>query len=373
MRRRVRIVTVAFIISFGLFMGCAKEKGEIRIGAVLPLTGDVAVWGNNTKEGIDLAVEAVNKNGGVNGRELVILYEDSQAQAQQGVTALRKLITVDRVPAIIDNSVSSVTLAMAPIAEQNKVVILATGATAPKISEAGDFIFRIWNSDALEGEVMAEYAHGELGLRKIAILRVNNDYGKGLDEVFRREFSESGGEILFSEAFEQSETDFRTQLAKIKSVDPEALYVVGYPREVPQLLKQMKELGINLQVLGTVAFEDPHIIEIAKDAAEGIIYPYPVQPSKEDASVSTFLSQYKAKYNKEPGITCDVGYDAVNMITLATKLSGGHEGEDIRKGLMMIKDYHGASGVMEFDENGDVHKAMEMKTVENGAFVWRQE
>jgi branched-chain amino acid transport system substrate-binding protein len=370
MKKLITIILIIAIVSVGLILGCAKKEKEIKIGAVLPLTGDVAVWGNNTKEGIDLAVKKINENNGLNGSKLIVIYEDTQALPQQGVAAIRKLITVDKVSAVIDNSVSSVTLAMAPIAEQNHVVILATGATAPKITEAGDFIFRIWNSDALEGEVMSQYAFEKLGLRRIAILYVNNDYGKGLNEVFRKEFSNTGGEISISQPFEQSETDFRTQLAKVKSGTPDALYVVGYPREVPQLLKQMRELGMKIQVLSTVAFQDPHIIEIAKDAAEGVIYPYPVEPSKEDPAVSEFLSEYREKYQKEPGITCDVGYDAVNMIVCAIRLSGNYTGEGIQKGLMMIKDYHGASGVMEFDENGDVHKPMGMKIVKKGKFVW---
>lgn len=350
-----------------------EEAKVIKIGAILPLTGDVAVWGNNTKEGIDLAVEKINHAGGINGSKIKIIYEDSQALPQHGVSAIRKLITVDKIPAVIDDSVSSVTLAMAPIAEENRVVILATGATAPAISDAGDYIFRIWNSDALEGEVMAKYVYDKLNLRKVAILYVNNDYGKGLDEVFRREFSKKGGEILISESFDQSATDFRSQLAKIKEEAPDAIYLVGYPREVPQCLKQIKELGIQVKVLSTVAFEDPHIVEIAKDAAEGVIYPFPVEPSKEDPALREFLSGYDKKYGKEPGITCDVGYDAVNMIVEAIRLSGGTKGDEIQRGLMMIKDYHGASGLMEFDEKGDVHKPMGMKIVKGGKFEWYEE
>jgi len=363
------ILIISLIISIGI-PGCGKNEKEIKIGAILPLTGDVAVWGNNTKEGIDLAVEKINNSGGINESKVEIIYEDSKALPSEGVSAIRKLITVDKVSSIIDNSVSSITLAMAPIAENNNVVILATGATAPEISEAGEYIFRIWNSDAEEGTVMADYAYDKLGLRNVAILYVNNDYGKGLNDVFNKEFLERGGKILTSQMFEQSEKDFRTQLTKIKENNPDAVYLVGYPREVPQCLKQMKELRLNVKVLSTVAFEDPHILEIAKDAAEEVIYPYPITPIEEDTALQVFLTGYLNKYNKEPGITCDVGYDAVNMIALAIELSGSSKGEDIQKGLMMIKNYHGASGVIEFDKNGDVHKPIGMKTVKDGQFVW---
>lgn len=370
MKRFRGIALIIALITITLGIGCEKKPEEIKIGAILPLSGDVAVWGNNTKEGIDLALEKINDLGGVNGAKIRIIYEDSQALPQFGVSSIRKLITIDKIPAVIDDSVSSVTLAMAPIAEENKVVILATGATAPKISEAGEYIFRIWNSDALEGEVMANYAYDKLNLRNMAILYVNNDYGKGLEEVFKEIFTKNNGKILITEAFEQSAADFRTQLTKINNIHPDAVYLVGYPREVPQVLKQCKELGMNVQILSTVAFEDPHIIELAEDAAEGVIYPYPIEPSKEEPARKQFLSEYYKKYKKDPGITCDVGYDAVNMIVLAIKLSGGKAGEDFRKGLMMIKNYQGASGVMQFDEKGDVHKPIGMKIVKKEKFVW---
>jgi branched-chain amino acid transport system substrate-binding protein len=366
----VAVITICFITLF-YFLNCAKKESKIiKIGAVLPLTGDAAVWGNNTKEGIDLAVEELNKQGGIIGKKLEIVYEDSKALPQDGVSAIQKLITIDKVSAVIDNSVSSVCLAMAPIAEQNKVVILSTGSTAPKVSEAGEYIFRIWNSDALEGKVMADYAFDSLNIKTAAMMFINNDYGVGLQEVFSNEFHKKAGKVLTSESFNQNETNFRTQLTKIKKANPEVIYLVGYPKEIPIVLKQAKELGIKVQILGTVAFEDPQIINVAGAASEGLIYPYPVEPDKEDMAVKEFLDKYKAKYNKEPGITCDVGYDAVNMIAKAIELSGGETGQDIQTGLMMIEDFHGASGIMTFDEHGDVNKPMGMKIVKNGRFVW---
>jgi len=362
-------ISVVFLIFFSV--GCAKKgEKEIKIGAILPLTGDAAVWGNNTKKGIDLAVEEIGKKGGVNGKKIKIIYEDSQGLPQKGVSAIQKLITVDKVPVVIDDSMSSVTLAMAPIAEKNKVVILSTGATAPKISEAGEYIFRIWNSDDLEGKVSAKFIYEDLRLSNAIILYINNDYGKGLEDVFKREFQILGGKILLSNNFDQGDSDFKTQLAKIKDLRPEIIYLIGYPKEISIILKQASELNVGSKIIGTVTFEDPHIIQLAGKAAEGAIYPYPIEPNKEDLVVNEFLNKYKMKYNEVPGITADVGYDAVNMIALAIKLHGGEKGEDIQKGLVMIKDFHGASGLMTFDKNGDVQKPIRMKTVRNGEFMW---
>ena len=193
---------------------CERKQSDdqeiITIGATLPLTGDAAVWGKNTQKGIDLALAEINAAGGVLGHELRVVYEDTQALAREGVNAYRKLVATHNVPAIIDDSVSSVTLAIAPLAQKNKVVILATGATAPKISDAGEFIFRIWNSDAYEGEVAARFAYHDLGHRSAAVLYINNDYGKGLEQVFKVEFSKLGGKITASESFAQSATNMRT-------------------------------------------------------------------------------------------------------------------------------------------------------------------
>ncbi len=362
----VAIILASFLI---LFLGCGKkEEGVLKIGATLPLSGDAAVWGNNTKDGIDLAVEELNAIGGIKGRTVKVIYEDTEALPAKGVNAYKKLTSIDKVEVIIDNSVSSVTLAMAPMAEKDSVVILATGATAPKISEAGEFIFRIWNSDAYEGEFSASFAINDLGLKKVAILYINNDYGIGLEKVFNSKFNEFGGEVVESQSFDQSATDMRTQLTKISASTPDVLYLVGYPKEIPIALRQIKELGINMPLIGTVAMEDPQLIQSAGNAAEGLMYPFPVAPSGEH--VNQFRNSFMNKYGKEPGITCDVGYDAVNMIAKSILLSGGDRGEEIRKGLNMIEDYPGVSGIMTFDENGDVQKPMMMKVIKNGAFNW---
>lgn len=368
----VFIVVSIVIASLMVFsFGCAKkEEKEIKIGAILPLTGDAAEWGNNTKNGIDLAVEKINNAGGINGKKIKILYEDTQGTPQNGAAAIQKLINIEKVPVVIDDSMSSVTLAMAPIAEKNKVVLLSTGATAPKISEAGEYIFRIWNSDDLEGKVSANFVFNELKFKNAVILYINNDYGKGLESVFKKEFENLGGKILLSENFGQSDTDYKTQLTKIKDMKPEVIYLIGYPKEISLILKQASELRVNSKIIGTVTFEDPNIIKLAGKAAEGVIYPYPVEPDKADKVVNEFLAQYKAKYGKEPGITCDVGYDAVNMLAQVIKFGNSMKGKDIQKGLMMIKDFHGASGVMTFDKNGDVNKPIGMKYIKNGTFGW---
>jgi len=355
--------------------GCRRSEGlnpaaDIVIGATLPLTGDAAAWGKNTQDGIELALQGVNGQGGVRGRKVRVQYEDTRALAKDAVSAYNKLVSIDKVAAIIDDSVSSCTLAMAPLATRDRVAILATGATAPSISGISPYVFRIWNSDAYEGEVAASHAVEIAGLKKLAILYINNDYGVGLRQVFAEQVQKKGGQIVATEAFDQSATDMRAQLTKIKGAAPDGIYLVGYPKEIPIALRQAKELGLNVAKIGTVAMQDEQLTKAAGDAAEGLVFPYPKEPLTEETK--RFKEAFKTKYGKEPGITADVGFDAVNMIVAAMKASSGAGGDQIRDGLKSLKDFPGASGVMSFDTKGDVHKPMGMRLVKNGSFVWQE-
>jgi len=365
----ILIIVVVAVLAIVIRGTRPSNPGELTIGATLPLSGDAAVFGKNTQEGIDLAISEINDNGGVLGQKVRVSYEDTKALAKEGVTAYQKLTTVDRVPAIIDDSVSSVTLAMAPLADRNHVVVLATGATAPQISGVSKYVFRIWNSDAYEGEVIAQHATSAMGLKNVAILYINNEYGKGLEGVFRSEFSRRGGRIAAAESFEQSSTDVRTQLTKIREASPDGLYLIGYPKEIGTALRQAKELGVSAALLGTVALHDQQLVESAGGAAEGLVFPFPKDPS--GTQVEKFKTTFSAKYSKAPPVLADVGYDAVKMIVGAIEASKGTSGEQIRQGLTALKDYPGASGQMTFDKNGDVHKPMGIKVIQNGQFVWR--
>jgi branched-chain amino acid transport system substrate-binding protein len=370
MRRNWLFVIAILVAGLGawgyLSWKSTSRNDDIVIGATLPLSGDAALWGKNTQDGIELALSEINAAGGVNGQNVRVVYEDTRALAQVGVNAYHKLESVDRVPAIIDDSVSSVTLAMAPIAKKDGVVILSTGATAPRLSQAG--IFRIWNSDAYEGEVAAHLASKTLRLSRVAVLYINNDYGTGLEQVFTTAFVKLGGQVVESEAFGQSQTDVRTQLAKIKGANPDGIYLVGYPKEIPIALRQARELGLNVPCIGTVAAQDPQLLQSAGVAAEGLMYPFPIEARGDLAD--KFKAAFLKRYNKAPGITSDVGYDAIKMIVAAIKASGGKSGDDIRRGLRSLHEYPGVSGVMTFDANGDVHKPMGIKIVKNGKFEW---
>lgn len=367
MKVKLKVSLVFFLVSYLIVISCGKrEETSIIIGSTVPLTGEAATWGNYTKNGAELAVEEYNANRKPNKPKISIIFEDTKATAKDGINAYNKLVTMHKVQAIVDDAVSAVALAIAPLANKDKVVIISTGATNPKLSEAGPFYFRVWNSDFEEGVFSANYCFNKLNFKKVAILAIENDYGQGLSDVFIKQFKKIGGEILIEETYKQGDNQFRNQLLKIKNANPEAIYMVSYPEETPQILIQMKNLYINKQVVGTVPLQDKSIIEKAKKAAEGVIYPYPVTLHGE--LVNDFNKKYNEKFNEEPGTTSAEGYDAARLIIEAI-VASGNNGESIKKYLEEITEWHGASGIIEFDENGDVHKPMVMKTIKNGEFI----
>lgn len=361
------LILLASLMVFSF--GCVKkEEKEIKIGAVLPLTGSAAVWGENSRMGLEIALEEVNAAGGVKGKKVNLIFEDSQSDSAKAVSALQKLISTDKVSVVIGDIASSSVLAMAPIAEKAKVVLLSPGASNPDISKAGEFIFRNWQSDALEGKVDAKYAYEHLGWKNVAVLYVSNAYGTGLKTVFEESFQKLGGKISASESFEQGATDMRAQLNKTRNLKLDAIYMPGYPPEMAILLRQAKEMGIKVPFLSVQAFDDPKILKTAKDAAEGVIFSVPKPPDPSNQVVKNFIDKYKQKFSRDPGVTSDTGYDALKIIVWAMN-QAGTSAEDVRHQLLTLKDFPGAAGLTTFDKNGDVIKPFIFRTVRKGQFI----
>lgn len=364
------IIIAILLLSIIVVSGCVRKPKEVKIGAILPLTGDAAAWGERAKEGIDMAVDELNKAGGIKGVPVEVIYEDSKAVPKEGVNAMKKLVTVDNVQVVIGDVVSSVTLAIAPIANENKVVVISPSASAPEVTDAGEYIFRNWPSDVYEGRVIAKFAYNDLNIENIAILYINNDYGASLKDVVAKTFEEQGGKVLVVDNYFEDATDFRTQLTKIKHKNPEAIYIISYYKDGALILQQAKEIGIQSRFLGASAIEDPKLLEIVGDAAEGLIYPVSsgYDPNSEEDIVQEFKKTFKDKYGEEPAYLNAQAYDATKIVALSIE-KGGFSGEEIQKAMSQIKDYPGVTGKTTFDENGDVIKQMLIKTVKNGKFV----
>ena len=360
----VVIVALATIIP----LSCKKEPETIKIGVVLPLTGDGAAYGQKEKEGVELAIDEINNSGGINGVKLTGKYEDSQGAPGPAVSATQKLITQDKVKIIIGDAFSSPTLAMVPITDKNKIILMSPSASSPKLSGASQYFFRIWPSDIAEGSQMAEIAMGRMKLRSFATLTGNNEYAQGLRGVFETTVTKNGGKILVSEIYNEGDKDFRSQLTKIKSASPDAIYLAGYYKEFALILKQAREIGIKSQFLSCGTFHEPEIIKIAGKAAEGVVFVQPYFDRKSpDPAIQKFVLNYEKKFNSEAGVYAAHSYDA--MMTLGEAMKIGYKNTDmIRDNLLKLKDYSGATGKITFITGGDVIKTARVMTVKNGQF-----
>ena len=348
--------------------GCSKktpETKEIKIGAILPLTGDNAKYGIWIQEGLNLCVDQVNSTGGIQGKRLAIIYEDDQTEPQKAVAAMRKLAQVDKVPVVFGSWASSCVLAQAPIAEKNHTVVMAQ-AISPKIRFAGDYVFRCIPDANHSLSTLVPFAIKK-GVRKAASIYVNNDYGKDQAEVFKNKIVASGGEIVFEEGYDSEITDFRTILSKVRGLTIDAVYLPGYT-EVGLILRQMKELGIHCQVYSSDPFENEEILRIAGDAAEGVFYPSFFVAAESTAEVRRFIDTYKSRYGRDPESNAALAYNGLKIILEAIR-KGGVEPKAIKESLYQFKNYQATLGTITIDSYGDMTLPVYIKAVQNGVFI----
>lgn len=368
-----RATAVALVVSavlvFTVLQACsAPRKGDISVGVIVPLTSSIAVWGLNSQRGIELAADQINAAGGIDGRKVRLLVEDSECKPEEATAILRKLIS-EKVPAVLGNICSSDVLAMAPIAESSQVVLFSTGASNPAISQAGDFVFRNWPSDHVQAELTAERAFAS-GYRNMAIFFVDNAYGQGLDGEFRKHFQELGGAIALtpSESYKEGDADFGAQLERIKDSGADALYLPAYTKEYPLILAQLRELGLTIPVIASETFDDPETIKASGAAAEGVVFPSPASFDKTTPQGRDFATAFEAAYGEPPGVTADTAFDAMNIIAEALA-AGAETGPAIRDFLYQHSHHEGVAGVAEFDANGDTQKKIAFYRVAGGAAV----
>jgi branched-chain amino acid transport system substrate-binding protein len=359
MKRNIFNILI-FIVSVSLLtvFSCGKKnENKIKIGAILPLTGDASVAGINTKEGIDLAIEKVNKEIGNSGSKIEVIYEDTKGDPKLGVSAVNKLIGVDKVKYIIDNSISSITLAVAPIVEKEKVILLATGASAPAITNAGQYVFRIWNSDILEGKVISQYVRDTLNIRNICILYAQSDFGIGLNNAFVDESKDK----LNIKSFEiiPGNKDYNSVLSRVLNEKPDALYLVAYSEDIKTLITELKQLNYKGIIIGTSVMLDPSVQKIISENKFKLYFPSTVPNDTSSTLYSNFVKEYNDRFKKQPSALSDVGYDAVMLLNWAIK-NNEYSSDIIIKKFNSKTLFKGASGDILFDENGDVNKPIKI-------------
>ena len=359
--KRVKSILVFCAVVLFLLSGCSKNKDDvILIGANLPLTGELALYGQNDKKGIDLAL--TDSDLAVNVK---IIYEDNKGKTTDAITAAQRLLN-NNIIAVIDDAVSGITLATIPIYTKANVPLISTGATNPSLSGISPYFFRVWNSDAEEGAFAANAAFNNLNSENVIILYLNSDYGLGLKKVFEEQFKSLGGNITKDVSFDENVKDYRSIITEFKGKTHDLIYIIGYAPQTGQIVRNIREQNIPSTILSTVATEDMKFIEIAGQASEGVLYTFNSTPSGNN--YGNFVEAYTNMYEEAPQILTDVGYDAMKLVLNAIN-SGARTGSEVKDYLMENNPYEGASGTIKFDDNGDVHKPMILKVIKDGEFA----
>jgi branched-chain amino acid transport system substrate-binding protein len=345
-----------FVLLALLFAACAQqpspaETGPVRIGFIAPLTGDASSIGQGMRAAVEIAVEEVNAAGGINGQPLEVIYEDGKCSGKDATTAANKLIGIDKVKFIAGSVCSAETLAFAPMAEQNGVVVVSPCSSNPAITQAGDYIFRVYPSDTLQGKFAAEYLYAK-GYKKVAILSGLDEWSKGIAPIFRQRFEELGGTVVAEESYDPASRDMRSQITKLKTSSPDALYFLGFTEASVAGLKQIEELGWDVQILGGDAWDDPKIAEGSGAAGNGAQYVAVGAPLTDD---------FKRKMQEKTGsadvqICAPQGYDIIRIYA-NVRNAGANTPEEVKEALYAMAPYTGPSGTIAFDENGDIKEA----------------
>lgn len=322
----------------------AQNANEILIGEYGSMTGGEATFGLSTDKGIRLAVDAKNAAGGVKGKKIKLLVEDNQGKPEEAAAVVKKLITQDKVVALLGEVASTRSLAAAPIAQQYKVPMVSPSSTNPKVTQVGNYIFRTCFIDPFQGPVMARFTHETLKYKKVAILKdYKSDYSLGLAEFFAKKFKELGGEIVSEQTFQTGDSDFKGQLTRIASTNPEAIFIPAYYTEVGLIARQARQLGLKATLLGGDGWDSPKLFEIGQDAIQGSYFSNHYASESNVPATQEFIKKYKEKYHETPDGLAAAGYDAA-MILIAAMEKSDLTPSSIRDQLAQVKDYEGATG-----------------------------
>ena len=354
------------ILASALFTGCgggdsaggssggdkAAAGDEIVIGANFELTGNVAQYGANANNGLKLAIKEINDAGGINGKKIKVVEADAKSEAAEAVNAATKLISDDKVVALVGPAVTANVIAESQVATDNKVPVIGPAATNPDVTiengKVKEFIFRACFIDPQQSEVMAQFAAKDLNAKTAVLyLDSSSDYSKSLGKIFKEKFEAEGGKVVMEEAFLAKDQDFKAALTKIQTANADVIFVPAYYEEVGKIIKQARELGITAAILGTDGWDDSKVIDIAgKDALNNTFFC--THYFEGDSEVQDFIKAYKEEYKADPNVFAALGYDAGKMLINAIE-RGGTDGQKIRDNIESIKDLKVGTGKITMD------------------------
>jgi branched-chain amino acid transport system substrate-binding protein len=363
--RQIAVLSLLALQSVALH---ANEGAPIKIGEIASLTGKEAAFGQSSHKGTLLAIEELNAADGVLGRQLKLITEDNQTKAGESATAARKLISRDKVVALLGEVASSRSLEMAPIAQSSKIPMVSPASTNPKVTAVGSYVFRVCFIDPFQGTVMAKFAREDLGLRRVAVLTsVSSAYSVGLSKFFKERFLSEGGEIAIEQKYSEGDKDFRSQLTAIKATGVGGIFIPGYYSEAALIAKQARELGITAALFGGDGWEAPQLMEIGGAALEGCYYSTHYSPEDTSPAVQNFVKNYKARFNDEmPDAMAALGYDSALVLADAIKRAGSTEPDAVRGALAATSNFMGVTGKTTIDAERNAAKPAVVVAIKYG-------
>ena len=378
-------LAITLLASILFSFACVQKGGPgtnnaggdtIKVGVYGDLTGQTSSFGQSTKNGIELAVEEINAAGGVNGKKIQLVIEDDQGRPEQAKTVVSKLINQDKVQAVLGEVASTNSLAAAPVAQEAKIPMITPSSTNPKVTETGDYISRVCFIDPFQGSVMAKFAANTLKAKTAAILGdVNADYSKGLTQFFEQEFTKLGGKVIAKEAYTQSDPDFKGQLTKIRELKPDIIYIPGYYGQVGIIVKQARELGMEMPLLGGDGWDSPELWKLGGAALKNAFISNHYSADNPAPEIQNFVKAYKAKFNVVPDAIAALAYDAAKILADAIKRAGGTESVKLKDAINSTKDFAGVTGKITLDAGRNAVKpavVLACDPADGGKFVYKE-
>jgi len=346
----------------------AFSQDTIKIGEFGSLTGDNASFGISQNNGVKMAVEEINAAGGVLGKKIDLLVEDNETKQGETTTIVRKLISQDHVVALIGEVASSKSLEAAPIAQEAKIPQIATAATNPRVTQTGDYIFRVCFIDDFQAQVIARFVLEKLQKKKVAFMTdVKQDYSVGLTNFAKDYFLKNDGQVVKEQSYSSGDKDFRAQLTDIKAANPDVIIITGYYPEAALIAKQARQFGIKSIFVGGDGWDGSSLIPVGGKAIEGAFYSTHFSVDDKSPAVQEFVTKYKAKYNAVPDAFAALGYDAAKLLADAIKRAGGTESQKLRDAIATTKDFPGVSGKITINAERNADKPAVILTIRDGA------
>ncbi|MDB6132309.1 MAG: ethanolamine utilization protein EutJ [Verrucomicrobiales bacterium] len=356
-------ITLAFLTA-----GCSKKENtnEIVIGEVASLTGGTAAWGKAQNDGVKMAVEEINAAGGLLGKKVKLLTEDDQSKNGEAGTVTKKLVSREKVVGMLGEISSSKSLEMAPICQKEGVPMISPGSTNTKVTEVGDFIFRVCFIDPFQGTVMAKFALSK-GWKNMAVLTdVKEDYSVGLSQFFKEYYSKNDGKVAVEQSFSKGDKDFKSQLTAIKAANVDAIFLPGYYTEIGLIAKQARELGITVPMCGGDGWDDASLMQVAGSAVDGCFFSNHFSTEDKSQAIQAFVKKYEAARGTKPSTFVALGYDAAMLLFHGIKTAGTTDGKAVRDVLAKTKDFPGITGSITLDEKRNATKAAVILTIDKG-------